>query len=134
MSAVMAREQLFKACKPQATTNSFVQVSGSLLDVRSYPIASLAVRVANTGASNDLDYKVRGSIDGVNFTDVITLTLAGVEQAASGAAVQEDASAEVFITNGYDGGAPNSFNFYDVVVKSTVNDTPTTAEVVISAR
>lgn len=116
------------------TTNDFVRVPGAIIDVRHYPVGSIAVRVENTGDTNDINYKVRGSIDGDNFTDIITLLLDGTEQAATGATVQESASAEVFVTDFHDGGCPASFNYYDVVAESTSNDNASTIVVTISAR
>jgi hypothetical protein len=116
------------------TTDDFVRVPGAIIDLRQDPVSSLAIRVSNTGGSNDINYKVRGSIDGTNFTDIITLLLDGTEQAATGATVQENASAQVFVTDAYDGGAPASFNYYDVVAKSTSGGNSSTVVVTISAR
>jgi hypothetical protein len=134
MSSQRRLDRIFVQTDPYTTTNDFLRVPGAMIDLRQDPTSSLAIRVSNTGGSNDINYKVRGSVDGTNFTDVITLVLAGTEQAATGATVQENSSAEVFITDAYDGGAPASFNFYDVVAESTSDNNHSTVVVVISAR
>lgn len=135
MSAILDYKALTKVGEAYITTDDFVRVPGSLIDTRKYPARSLAIRVANTGASNDADYKVRGSVDGTNFTDVITKVLSGADQAASGATVQEATAAEVFIDNNYADKDPVlAFNYFDIMAKSTVGAASTTVVVTISAK
>src|SRR3990167_3864767 len=74
---ILDQARLWKKTASYTTTNDFVQMPGSVIDLRRFPVNSLAVRVSNAGASNDVNYKVRGSIDCVNYTDVITLLLDG---------------------------------------------------------
>ena len=135
MSAILDYKALTKVGEAYITTDDFVRVPGSLIDTRKYPARSLAIRVSNTGLANDASYKVRGSVDGTNFTDVITKVLAGTDQAASGATVQEAASAEVFIDDNYADKDPVlAFNYFDVMAKSTVGAASTTVVVTISAK
>jgi len=52
----------------QATTNSYADVTGSILDARF--LSSVAFVIQNSHVANDLDYKILGSIDGVTYVEV----------------------------------------------------------------
>lgn len=98
----------------QATTNSYVDVSGSNVDTLRYK--SLSFVVGNTDEANDLDFKVLASNDGTNYVEV-----------QAEATVQE-------LTGGTYAVTQAAYRYYKVQVKSTIAETPAEATVSYSLK
>ena len=54
----------------QETTNNFVDVAGGTIDIGDKSIGSIAFVLQNTDDSNDINWKVLGSIDGTTYVEV----------------------------------------------------------------
>jgi hypothetical protein len=113
----------------QTSANAYAVVTGSQIDTYAYGCSRVGFRIAETGGSNGITAKVRGSIDGSNWTDLTTLDAAGSEAAGVDQTIAASAVLLAFVTPEFDSGAKAGFRFYDVQIKSTVNGSHGTASV-----
>lgn len=103
----------------QTTTDSYATVTGSQIDTYAYGCTRVGYRIKETGGANGITAKVRGSIDGSNWTDLTTLDSAGSEAGGVDQTIAASATLLAFITPEFDAGAKAGFRFYDVQVKAT---------------
>lgn len=117
----------------QATTDSYVAVTNSTIDTGYYGQRSIVYRVSESGGANGITYKVQGSVDNTNWTDLRTITAAGALNAAADVAVAASAADLSFISD-TESTATNAgksgYRFYRVMVKSTSAGNAGTARVV----
>lgn len=98
----------------QTTTNSYADVSGSIIDTLLQ--SSVAIVLKNTHGSNSIDWKVLASIDGTTYVE---------------------AQAEATLTTGTTGTYSQSvalYRFYKVQVKATSSGNQGTAQAHLIAK
>lgn len=107
------------------TTDAYAAVSEISFDTFHGGEKHFAFRYAETGGANGATFKVQGSLNGTNYTDVVTVSSAGAEDSDAETPVAAGASAEVFVTLEAGGAAVEPmaaracYRHYRVVVKST---------------
>ena len=100
----------------QTTTNSYADVLGSKIDTADKSIGSIAFVMQNTHVSNDLDWKVLGSIDDSTYVEV-----------QAGATIQQSANSSY-------SAVVSVWRYYKVQVRATVSASQATAVVHVIAK
>ena len=111
--SVQRKAHFQKEWSEQTSTNSYVDLGGSsaVWDKTGFQVATL--QIWNTGSSNDINYKVLGSLNGTDYDIVII----------SETTLQEDDFHLIDISNLAEGAY---IPYIKIQIKSTVTDTHST--------
>lgn len=101
------------------TANAYASVPGTRLDTERGGPRSIAYRVLELNV-NAITVKLRGSIDGVDWVDLITLDEAGTARGGVDVAVAKNAGAYLLVTDALVNGARMALRLYDLQAKSTI--------------